>query len=371
MAKAKEKRAAAPKGSLASFQEKHGAMRVDPAVEVLRGEKWPTGSLVLDRLLRGGISKGRIAEIYGPPGGGKTTLAMKIIGLALGVGIPCAYFDLEHTLEVTPEDLADEDKTLTPDQRSERKESWLQINGVNPTDENFHWYKSDSGEQLFTMLADVVRDNLFGIVVVDSIPQIVTKRMNDSEVGDAMFGARAKLLAEELPRLMRLYNKNPRTTIIFINQVRENIGAQIKSQKATGGYALDHDVRIKIKIQRTIRKVSGDDVVSDTRVKVEKNVSGPSGEGMIRISAKRGIDTLWELLDYAVEFGYVHTSGNWHYIFAEPIEAPAFKAAWAKKKHTELPGYLTGQNGENGALDWLAANGWQSKLYALATKASA
>lgn len=380
MAKAKKEKEEKPKGgTLADFEARYKGTIVDPVLEAKRSGRWTTGSLTLDRLLRGGVSKGRMAEFYGPPGGGKSTLALKMIGMALADGVPCAYMDLEHCINITEDDLDAEGfvsqakidaakAEITDEQRTERRKSWLRTNGVNPSDPNFRMYKPDSGEELFSMLAEIVQHDLFGIVVVDSVPQIQTKKQNDSEPGDATYGARAKLLAEQLPVLLRLYSNNLRTTILFINQVRENIGAQVKSQKSTGGYALDHDVRVKVKVQRIFRREMGDDVVADTRVKVEKNVFGPACEGMIRISAKRGIDSMYELIAVAKEFGYLHMSGNWHYFFEEPVTPDAFKAAALKKKVGEIEGYLAGQNGEASALDWMTNNGWETKLYALARK---
>jgi hypothetical protein len=225
-----------------------------------------------------------------------------------------------------------------------------------------------SGEELFSLLAAAVENQLFDLIIVDSVPAIMPMRALEGEPGDAHFGARAKLIAEEMPRLLRLYDKNLVTTIIFINQVRENIGAQIKSQKSTSGFALEHYVRCKIKVHRIGRKVQGEDTVSEVRVKIEKNIYGPPGEARIQISALRGVDTLSEFLDVARDLDYVQQTGNWHYFFEEPIDPADFAKAHKKKTVSALPGYLAGMNGEASALAWMAENAWEAKMRPLARK---
>jgi recombination protein RecA len=373
------KKDATSRGTIKSIEEyskQFGARRVDVRAAAKRYGMLPTGSLKVDRLLGGGIPMGKMTEIYGPPGSGKSTLATKIAGLALAKGIRVAYHDLEKALDLRDDTISEDgfisEELLTKEEtpaefikRVESRQSWLRINGIDPLDENFHIYEPDTGEELFTMLGEGLP--FFGLQIVDSVPAIMPAKVMAGEPGDASYGSRAKLLAEELPRLLRKWGTLD-SAIIFINQVRENIGAQVKSQKATGGFALDHYVRCKIKTQRINRKEQGDDVITESRVKVEKNMYGSNREEMIRISGKRGIDTLHELLEFGVDFGYIKTSGNWHYFFESPTDDAIFKAAQAGKKLAELPGYLGGYNGEAAALDWMTRNGWEAKLYPLAQK---
>lgn len=374
---AKEKTSRGSIKSIEDFEKMFAHRRVDVREAAKAHGVWPTGSLKVDRLLGGGIPKGKMTEIYGPPGSGKSTLALKIISLALKEGVRCAYHDLEKGLDLRDDTLSEDgfvardllDAKESDEQIEKRvksRQSWLRTNGIDPLDPNLYIFEPYTGEELFTMLGEGLP--FFGIQVVDSVPAIMPAKVMDGQPGEATYGSRAKLLAEELPRLLRLWG-TLESSIIFINQVRENIGAQVKSQKATGGFALDHYVRCKVKTQRITRTEQGDDVVTNSRVKVEKNIYGSNREEMIRISGKRGIDTLHELLEYAVDFGYIKQSGNWSYVFDVPISTEDFKAAQAKKKVQELPGYLAGMNGEAAVLQWMADNGWEQRLYPLAAKA--
>jgi recombination protein RecA len=349
------------------FAKKYAKVRIDPKRKI---GTLSTGSLKLDQALRGGIPKAKMTEIYGPPGGGKTTLALKIASAATRAGIAVAYYDMEKGLPLSEESFDDdgfikEEALQATEVDTEVRTSWLRRNGIDPYDPLFHIYEPYTGEELFTMLGEGLPH--FGLSIVDSVPAILASKVLAGEPGEASFGARAKLLAEELPRLLRKWGSLD-SAIIFINQVRENIGAQVKSQKSSGGFALEHYVRCKIKTQRIGRKEQGKDVITENRIRVEKNLNGPYAEAMIRISALRGIDALHELLEFGVDFGYIHLSGSWHYFFDTPVDAATFKDASSKKKLSEVPGYLTGQNGEAAALDWMGKNNWEDKLLPLARK---
>lgn len=379
MAAKKEKKSRTGVKTLEAFHEKYGAARVNVRERSKNLGTWATGSLKLDDILGGGVPKGNIVEIYGPPGSGKSTLAVRMASLVLREGKPVIYFDLERGLDLRNADAAD-DGTLeisvpqdeTDEERTERvasRDSWLRTNGIEPLDENFSVYEPYTGEELFEMLGSIVENELAALCVVDSVPAIMPGKVMDSNPGDATYGSRAKLLAEELPRLLRLYGDNLETTIVFINQVRENIGAQVKSHKATGGFALEHYIRCKIKTQRVRRIEQGDDVITESRVKVEKNIYGSNSETTVRISSLRGIDIMSELLEVGLDFQYIQLSGNWHYFFAEPVDPEVFAKAQKKKTIASLDGYLAGMNGEAAALKWMQENGWEEKLLPIARKA--
>lgn len=364
--------------SIADFEKRFADRRIDIQEAGKRSGVYTTGSIALDKRLKGGIPKGKMTELYGPPGGGKTTLAIRIAAKILEQGGTVIYKDLERGLDLRDETFdaegfiaADALKAVSEEDTEAHiatRRNWLRTNGIDLDNPNFQVYDPESGEELFEMLGAEVSLKLADLIIVDSVPAILPASVLDGLPGEATYGARAKLLSEELPRLLRLYRDNYDTSIIFINQVRENIGAQVKSHKTTGGFALEHFVRCKLKVQRIDRKFQGDDVVTVSRVKIEKNMYGENQEEMIRISAKRGVDTLSEILDYALASGYVHKSGSWHYLFDAPVEAEAFTAAWKRKEISALPGYVTGLNGEAAALDFMAANGWEAKLFELAAK---
>lgn len=376
MAPKKEKGDKTVVKTMDDFAKKYADRRINVKEVAEHSGFRPTGSLLLDQKLGGGLPKGKPVELYGPPGGGKSTVAAACSGIALAQGGRVAYFDLERGLDLMSEGVLDSEGAVTADallgtnavEHKRKRTSWLRTNGIDPEHPNFHIYDPWSGEELFTMLDDIVANDLFDIAVVDSVPAILPRAVLEGQPGDATYGARAKLLAEEMPRLMRLYSGNHNTTVIFINQVRENIGAQVKSQKSTGGYALDHFVRTKIKFQRIGRDEKGDDVLTKILWKAEKNLAGAYATGELIISAKRGVDLLSELLDFGIDFGYVRVKGSWHYFFDAPVEADAFNEAWAKKKIAELPGYVGGYNGSAAALEFMFNNGWKEKLLPVAMK---
>lgn len=363
--------------TLDDFHAKYGKARVNIRERSKGIGTWSTGSLKLDQNLNGGLPKGMMVEIYGPPGSGKSTLALRVASLILKEGKPVVYFDLERGLDyrnaVTDDielEVVERDETAAEKKaRIAKRESWLRTNGIDPLDANFHVYEPFDGEELFQMLGDAVSKGLFALCIVDSVPAIMPGKVMDGEPGESTYGARAKLLAEELPRLLRLWGDNLETTVLFINQVRENIGAQVKSHKATGGFALEHFIRCKLKTQKLRKIEQGDDVITESRVRVEKNVYGANKEAVIRISTLRGVDTMAELLETAVEFGYVQTSGNWHYFFAEPVDREEFQKAQKKKAIPAMDGYLTSANGEAAALEWMTATGWDAKMLPIARKA--
>lgn len=370
--------------SMSDFDAKWGDRRVDVKEAAKNLGFYATGSLKLDQKLGGGVPKGRMSEFYGPPGGGKTTLALSTLGIAIGpsttpTGLKGAYFDLERGLDLQSEGAIDAEGFINADmlkgvseeevqQHVRKRQSWLRRNGVDPEHPNFHIYDPDNGEEMFEMLGAIVSNQLYDIVVVDSIPAIMPTKVMEGVPGDATYGARAKLLAEELPRLARLYSGNHSTAVIFINQVRENIGAQVKSQKASGGFALDHFVRTKIKIQRIGRDELNGDVITESLCKLEKNITGAYGTQSIYISAQRGVDTITELVPFGIDFGYIHVHGSWYYFFEEPVSAETFKTAQASKSIQEIAGYVTGKNGKGAVLDYMAENGWAAKLLPVVKK---
>ncbi len=221
------------------------------------------------------------------------------------------------------------------------------------------------------MLADIVSAALFDIVIVDSVAAIITRAEMEGAPGESHYGQVAKLLSSELRRLERLFKGNNKTTIIFINQVRDKVGFMQKGQKSTGGHAIEHYVSTKVKFTKIGRKEVGDDILTETLVKVEKHRFGQSGQYTLWISNERGIDTLSELLEFAVDFGYVHTSGAWFYLFRDPVDADDFKAAQKNKAVEEIPSFAAKAQGKGGALEIMGRGDWKELLYPLAMKLAA
>lgn len=366
--------------SLDGFAEKYRSSVVDVKGDVrkmkLSGGYRTTGSLAVDSLLNGGFPMGSMVELWGPPQSGKSTLATACAGQVLQAGGTVGYWDLERGLDLVNEadfltDLEDNTlaarlKAATDEERkahSAHRSSWLRMNGVDVFNEKFHILDPMHGEEMFSMLADVVSNNLMDLCIVDSVAAIITRAEMDGQPGESHFGQVAKLLSVELKRLMRLYSGNRNTTIIFINQARDKIGYMAKGQKSTGGHALEHFVGTKIRFNKIRREETKDDVITESAVKVDKSRYASARTINIYVSGRRGLDVLKELLDFGVEHQYVHTSGAWYYFFDAPVTA---EVVADKKDRSKIPGFLAKQQGEEAALNWMVENGWKERMKDLA-----
>jgi recombination protein RecA len=368
------------RSTLADFDAKFSNGIVDVRKMTRAAGYRTTGSIKLDGLLRGGFPKGTMVELWGPPQSGKSTVAVKAAGECLKEGGRVAYVDLERGLDLINEadwleahesEVLDELQNLDDSDLkagNKKRTSWLRTNGVDVFDPNFRILDPQHGEHMFAMLAEIVKHNLFDLVIVDSVAAIITAAEMKGEPGESHFGQVAKLLTIELKRLLRLYGEyhNSNTTILFINQARDKIGYMAKGQKSTGGHALEHYVGTKVRFTKIKREETDDDVITESTVKIDKSRYASARTVHIFVSGQRGLDVLKEVFDFGVDFGYIHQSGSWCYIYEEPVDPDDFKAA---KDKASLPGFATKKQGEDKALNWLVENGWQDRLTALAKKA--
>lgn len=350
------------------FEEMFGGDFIDVQALARNAGFRSTGSIKVDSLLGGGFPKGRMVELWGGPQAGKSSLATACIGQTLKSGGTACYVDLERGLDLFGEsdyfDATQKESDFDPEAAKAARTSWLRKNGVDPFDPNFRIFDPRSGEQLFRFLANVVVLNKFDVVVVDSVAAVLTEKQLEGDTGEATFGAVAKLLSSEMPRLLRLYGGNPNTVIIFINQIRDKIGFMQQGQKSTGGHALEHYVGTKIRLRLVKREsqTSGD-VVTLSKVQVNKSRYASAKEVEIEISGERGIDVMGELLEYAEQQGYAYSSGAWKYFFDQPVLPEVFKASQKSKKVEELDGFAGKAQGKEAAKQWMSENGWYDKLF--------
>jgi recombination protein RecA len=346
----------------------------------------PTGSVSLDRTLGGGMPKGKMIEVWGGPHGGKSTLALSTGAELLarnkkepGLKRPfrVGYADVEKGLDllnVTPDDPEILRKLFNPTEQEakqavKKRTSWFEKNRIDPYDPNFRVYEPMSGEQLFEMMFLIAKNNLFDLFIVDSVPAIVPQAILDGDAGDSHYGALAKLLAQELPKLVALFQGNLSTSIIFINQMREKVGGMVKGQQSAAGHALKFYVSTRMRVTRIAGDEVGDELFTQSIVKVEKNRFGSGKQPTIWISSKHGLDAVRELFEFGNDAGYIHTHGAWYTILDRPTDPADVNRALKEKSLDELPGFLTRINGKAGAFEFLHANGWREKLYAEAVDA--
>jgi recombination protein RecA len=267
------------KEAIMRLGEKHSKEKVDII---------PTGALPLDIAIGiGGIPRGRIIEIYGPESSGKTTLALCMVAETQKMGGIAAYIDAEHAMD--------------PDYASKL--------GVDI--DNLLISQPDSGEQALEIADKLVRSGAVDIIVVDSVAALVPKAEIEGEMGDSFVGLQARLMSQALRKLTSNISKS-KTSIVFINQLRQKIGVMWGSPETTpGGLALKFYSSVRLDIRRIESVKKGDEVTGNrVRVKVVKNkVAAPFKQAEFEIMFGVGVDKPGYLVDMGVSDNIIEKAG--------------------------------------------------------------
>ena len=248
----------------------------------------PTGSIGLDHALGiGGMPRGRIIEIFGPESSGKTTLSLHVVAEAQKKGGICAFVDAEHALD--PE--------------------YAKRLGVSIDD--LLVSQPDTGEQALDIVESLVRSGKLDVIVIDSVAALTPKAEIEGDMEQTHVGRQARLMSQALRKLTAIVAKS-KTVVIFINQIRMQIGVMFGNPETTpGGKALKFYTSVRLDIRRIAQIKKGDEVMGGrVRVKVVKNkVAAPFKQTEFDLMYNEGISREGELLALGEKFGIVSKAG--------------------------------------------------------------
>ncbi len=298
---------------ISALQEKFGEGAIMKLGEVKKTNVSvvPTGSFSLDVALGvGGLPHGRIVEIFGPESSGKTTLALHVVAEAQKQGGKAAFIDAEHALD--PE--------------------YAARIGVQTKDLLIS--QPDNGEEALNILESLVRSGVISVVVVDSVAALTPKAEIDGEMGQQQIGLQARLMSQALRKLTALADRS-NTLIIFINQIRMQVGVFFGNPETTpGGKALKFYASVRLDVRRTAQIKKGEDVIgSRTKAKVVKNkVAPPFKAAEFDIMYGTGISLEADVLNAGIKYGVVKKSGASYSMGSEKI-GTGFDATREKLKN--------------------------------------
>ncbi len=280
--------------AIAQIEKSYGKgaiMKMGPDAPKVRVEFIPTGAINLDAAIGvGGIPRGRITEIYGPESSGKTTLCLHVVANAQRAGGTAAFIDAEHALDT----------------------DYATKLGVDV--EKLLVSQPDTGEQALEICEILVRSGAVDVIVIDSVAALVPKAEIEGEMGDSHLGLQARLMSQALRKLTGAIARS-KTSVIFINQLREKIGVMFGNpETTTGGKALKFYASLRLDIRRIGPVKEKEDVIgSHVRVKVVKNkIAPPFKQAEFDIMYAEGISHTSLLVDIGAESGIIEKSGAWY-----------------------------------------------------------
>ena len=251
-----------------------------------------TGSLMIDKLLGGGIGFGRITELYGVESSGKSTLCLHIAAECQKNGGTVAYIDTENALDT----------------------KYAAQLGVDV--QKLIFSQPDSAEQALEIVDMLAQSGKVNLIVLDSVAALAPQAELDGEMSDMTIGLVARLLSKSLRKITHTLNEK-NCAVIFINQLRDKISTGFSmgpSEGTPGGRALKFFASQRIELRKTTAIKEGADVVgTKVKVKVVKNkISPPMKTCEIPLIFGKGFSGGDEVLDLALEFGLCLQSGAFY-----------------------------------------------------------
>lgn len=274
-----------------------------------------TGALSLDLALGGmGFPRGRIIEVYGPESSGKTTLALHAVANAQKIGGVAAFIDAEHALDP----------------------AWAKRLGVNL--EELLVSQPSSGEEALQIAEMLIKSNAVDIIVIDSVAALVPRAELDGDIGDSHVGLQARMMSQAMRKLTGCISKS-KTTVIFINQIREKIGVMFGSPETTpGGRALKFYSSCRVDVRKLAVLKDGENMIGiRMKVKIVKNkVAPPFRVAEFDMLGNRGISLEGDVLDLAAAYNIVDRSGSWYIYGSSKLGQGRDKSRAFLEEHPEV-----------------------------------
>jgi recombination protein RecA len=259
-------------------------------MDVKEVEVVSSGSYSIDHALgRGGFPRGTIAEIFGKPSGGKTTLSLLSIAEAQKNGGNAAFIDVEHSLDL----------------------EWAAKLGVKTDD--LIVTQPDSGEQALQIVEELVQTGQVDMIVVDSVAGLVPKSELEAELGQQNMAAQARLLSQALRRLVPVVGKS-KSILLFINQVRDGLNPYGPKEVTPGGNALKFYSSLRLSVKKVsgseIKGAEGEPVGHQVEATIVKNkVAAPGKKATFTLRFLEGVDRVEEVVNLGLTLGFIEQSG--------------------------------------------------------------
>lgn len=276
--------------ALADIEKAYGKGSTITGNEIVAVERRSTGSIGLDIITGGGYGKGRIIEIYGPESSGKTTCCLHAIAEAQKNGEIVAFIDAEHAFD--PE--------------------YASVLGVDIS--KMILSQPNSGEEALDITEKLISSGRVGVVVVDSVAALVPKVELEGEMTDAHMGVHARMMGKAMRKLTGT-TSNTGTTLIFINQTRQNIGGYGSPVTTSGGNALKFFASTRLEVSKRMGDKAKDGSIeyNTVTVKTVKNkLAPPFQTTSFDINFGEGISKISEVLNYGLQMGMIVRGGSWY-----------------------------------------------------------
>jgi recombination protein RecA len=249
----------------------------------------PTGSLALDHVLGvGGIPRGRLTEVYGPEGSGKTTLALSVLAQAQRAGGTVVFVDAEHALDL----------------------AWAATVGVDT--DKLLLCRPDSGEQALQVASLLIASGEVDALVIDSIAALVPQAELDGQIGDHFAGVQANLLSQALRKLAgQIARAN--AAVVATNQLRQRAGVAGTPTYTAGGRALGYYASVRLHLHQPHSVTEAGRVLgARVRAQVTKNKLAPAWQACeLELHADHGLSAEAALVDLGQDAGLLAQRGGW------------------------------------------------------------